>query len=71
MVLNTTMNMATQLCFCEYGNYIIQFILRVGPKVQQEKIHQIIKDNFESLSINKYGSNSVEKFMENITLQDM
>lgn len=54
--------MAKVLCYSEYGNYIIQHILKGG--LDKEVIVDIIMDNLEQLSLNKYGSNTVEKLIE-------
>ncbi|KAM3135332.1 hypothetical protein pb186bvf_012630 [Paramecium bursaria] len=63
-LLNNIMTIAPQLCYQEFGNYIIQFILKFGPMKERQVICEIIRDNFEQLSMNKYGSNTVEKYLE-------
>ncbi|CAK94819.1 unnamed protein product (macronuclear) [Paramecium tetraurelia] len=63
-MMDILMTLACQLCYQEFGNYIIQYILKSGPPKEKQIICQIIKDNFEQLSINKFGSNSVEKYID-------
>lgn len=39
----------------QYGNYIMQYILEKGPAVQKNILFKIIKDNFITLSFNKFA----------------
>ncbi|CAD8044360.1 unnamed protein product [Paramecium primaurelia] len=63
-ILDILISIAYQLCYQEFGNYIIQFLLRTGPQKEKSLICQIIKENFEQLSSNKFGSNTVEKYLD-------
>ncbi|CAD8045632.1 unnamed protein product [Paramecium sonneborni] len=63
-ILDKLISFAYQLCYQEFGNYIIQFLLKRGPQKEKLIICQIIKENFEQLSINKFGSNTVEKYID-------
>ncbi|CAD8132552.1 unnamed protein product [Paramecium pentaurelia] len=63
-IMDILMTLACQLCYQEFGNYIIQYLLKSGPPKEKQIICQIIKDNFEQLSINKFGSNTVEKYID-------
>ncbi|CAD8047593.1 unnamed protein product [Paramecium sonneborni] len=63
-ILDILISFAYQLCYQEFGNYIIQFLLKSGPQKEKIILCQIIKDNFEQLSINKFGSNTVEKYID-------
>ncbi|CAD8137388.1 unnamed protein product [Paramecium pentaurelia] len=63
-ILDILISIAYQLCYQEFGNYIIQYLLRSGPQKEKSLICQIIKENFEQLSSNKFGSNTVEKYLD-------
>ncbi|CAD8139794.1 unnamed protein product [Paramecium octaurelia] len=63
-ILDILISFAYQLCYQEFGNYIIQYLLKSGPQKERLIISQIIKENFEKLSINKFGSNTVEKYID-------
>ncbi|EGR34598.1 pumilio-family RNA binding repeat protein [Ichthyophthirius multifiliis] len=49
------------LCKCQYGNYIIQYIIEKGSNYYKQKMLKIIKENFVCLSLNKFASNVTEK----------
>ncbi|CAD8065158.1 unnamed protein product [Paramecium sonneborni] len=70
-LLDQIMDVSQQLCLCEFGNYIIQFILKSNFKQQKMELLRIIKSNFQTLSYNKYGSNVVEVFLEVIDQEDL
>ncbi|CAD8157000.1 unnamed protein product [Paramecium pentaurelia] len=70
-LLDQIMDVSQQLCICEFGNYIIQFILKSNFKQQKMELFRIIKSNFQTLSYNKYGSNVVEVFLEIIEQEDI
>ncbi|CAD8134882.1 unnamed protein product [Paramecium octaurelia] len=63
-ILDLLISFSYQLCFQEFGNYIIQSLLRSGPQKEKSQICQTIKENFEQLSCNKFGSNTVEKYLD-------
>ncbi|CAD8047404.1 unnamed protein product [Paramecium primaurelia] len=63
-ILDILISIAYQLCYQEFGNYIIQYLLKSGPQKERLIICQIIQENFEKLSINKFGSNTVEKYID-------
>ncbi|CAD8051359.1 unnamed protein product [Paramecium primaurelia] len=70
-LLDQIMDVSQQLCICEFGNYIIQFILKSNFKQQKMELFRIIKSNFQTLSYNKYGSNVVEVFLDVIEQEDI
>ena len=43
------------LCECQYGNYIIQHILELGPSEEKKFLLESIKRNFIKLSLNKFA----------------
>ena len=49
------MENAIKLCECQYGNYIMQYILKSGPLSERTQLYEIIRDNFVSLSLNKFA----------------
>lgn len=49
------------LCECQYGNYIMQYILENGLESEKKKILKVVKDHFVQLSLNKFASNVTEK----------
>ena len=53
------------LCHCQYGNYIIQYIVENGPLEEKNLIMVEIKNNFVELSLDKFASNVVEKAIIN------
>ena len=67
-----TVSLAHILSLSEYGNYIIQHVLKNGPQSEQEALGALIRNNIYALSLNKYGrylsfkscSNTVEKYIE-------
>ncbi|CAD8059289.1 unnamed protein product [Paramecium primaurelia] len=59
-VLQEIMKISQELCTSQYGNYIIQQLLKDGPEVIQIEIQQIIMDKIEEYSLNKFGSNVVD-----------
>ncbi|CAK78999.1 unnamed protein product (macronuclear) [Paramecium tetraurelia] len=63
-ILDLLISFSYQLCNQEFGNYIIQFLLKCGPQKEKSQICQTIKENFEQLSCNKFGSNTVEKYLD-------
>jgi len=52
------------LSYNAFGNYVIQFLLENDSKMQKEIIARVYKDLLK-LSLNKYGSNVVEKCILN------
>ncbi|KAM3132205.1 hypothetical protein pb186bvf_015665 [Paramecium bursaria] len=70
-ILENIIPMAEKLCFSEFGNYIIQHLLKKGQPKYQQYICNIIKANFENLAINKYGSNIVEAMFSIISNEDI
>lgn len=50
-----------KLCECQYGNYIMQYILEKGPEDKKQRIFFLVKDHFSELSVNKFASNVTEK----------
>ncbi|KRX09617.1 Armadillo-type fold [Pseudocohnilembus persalinus] len=52
------------LCECQYGNYIMQYILETGPDDKRSLILEKVKQNFVNLSIDKYASNVTEKSVQ-------
>ncbi|CAD8205664.1 unnamed protein product [Paramecium octaurelia] len=59
-ILIEIMNLAYELCISQYGNYIIQQLLKDGPLVIKNQIQQIIMEKLEEYSLNKFGSNVVD-----------
>ncbi|XP_057496611.1 putative pumilio homolog 8, chloroplastic [Actinidia eriantha] len=47
-----------------FGNYIVQFIMGLGEKSLKERVLAQLRGHYVSLSLNKYGSNVVEKCMK-------
>lgn len=65
------MENAEKLCYCEFGNYLIQYLLRAGKESEiQQSVCKIVRANFEELALNKYGSNVAEVFLEVIGLEE-
>lgn len=50
-----------QCCQCQYGNYLMQFILEKGPQEEKEILFQVLKKNFIKFSLDKFASNVTEK----------
>ncbi|CAD8168310.1 unnamed protein product [Paramecium octaurelia] len=59
-ILFEIMRLAYELCISQYGNYIIQQLLKEGPLVIKNIIQQIIMEKLEEYSLNKFGSNVVD-----------
>ncbi|CAD8070075.1 unnamed protein product [Paramecium primaurelia] len=59
-ILIEIMNLAYELCISQYGNYIIQQLLKDGPFIIKNQIQQIIMEKLEEYSLNKFGSNVVD-----------
>lgn len=54
------MAIAPQLCKCQYGNYIMQYMVGC-PSPCERELFALMQDNFQELSCNKFASNVVEK----------
>ena len=50
-----------KLCTCEYGNYIMQHLIKNGPVKQKASLLKVLEKNFYKLSIQKCGSHVTEK----------
>ncbi|CAD8090030.1 unnamed protein product [Paramecium sonneborni] len=59
-ILIEIMNLVYELCISQYGNYIIQQLLKDGPIHIQNQIQQVIMEKLEEYSLNKFGSNVVD-----------
>lgn len=66
-ILQVCVNNQKNLCNQEYGNHILQYAIR--SKKHITKLMQFIFDNFETLCMNKYSSNTVEKLVEQVINQ--
>ena len=44
-----------QCCQCQYGNYLMQFILEKGPQEEKEILLQVLKKNFIKFSLDKFA----------------
>jgi len=49
------MDRAFECCLCQYGNYLVQYFLKKGLQKEKDSLLEIIKENFISFSIDKYG----------------
>ena len=54
------MNIAPQLCKCQYGNYIMQYMVSCPCHCEKE-LFALMEENFLDLSCNKFASNVIEK----------
>ncbi|KAM3141390.1 hypothetical protein pb186bvf_006508 [Paramecium bursaria] len=61
-IFDEILAMAQELCISQYGNYIIQELLT--QKYIKDQIQSLILSKFEELSINKFGSNVVDKAIQ-------
>lgn len=61
LILKKLLDMVVPLCKCQFGNYIMQYIVEKGPNEEKNAVLSIVKDNFVSLSLDKFASNVVEK----------
>ena len=48
-----------------YGNYVVSHVIEHGESVDRVKITDEIIDDIVELSMHKYGSNVVEKCLQN------
>lgn len=55
------MDTAYQCCQCQYGNYIMQYVLEQGPPEEKALLYDVLRKNFVRLSMNKFSSNVTEK----------
>jgi hypothetical protein len=56
-------SMTLQLAKCQYGNYILQYILDASPE-HFDRIFQLLLSRLPELSCNKFGSNVIEKVIK-------
>ncbi|CAD8177730.1 unnamed protein product [Paramecium pentaurelia] len=59
-ILIEIVRLAYELIISQYGNYIIQQLLKEGPLIIKNIIQQIIMEKLEEYSLNKFGSNVVD-----------
>ena len=59
------MNKSVALCFCQFGNYIMQHLIMKGSQKIKEEIMDQVKNDFVQLSNNKFASNVMEKIIIN------
>lgn len=57
--------MVVPLCKCQFGNYIMQYIVEHGPVEEKNAVLATVKGNFINLSLDKFASNVVEKAIRN------
>lgn len=49
------------LCYCQYGNYLIQHLIEKGQEKYKTQLREILIDKFEPMSCDKFASNVIEK----------
>lgn len=65
LVLKKLLEMVVPLCKCQFGNYIMQYIVEHGPVEEKNAVLAVVKANFINLSLDKFASNVVEKAIRN------
>ncbi len=55
---------ALRLVDDQYGNYILQHLLELGPTVQLKRLRAVFKGKYAELSRRKCASNVVEKSLK-------
>lgn len=63
VLLTKVVNFALLLTEHRYGNYVIQHIIELGLNEVSQRILEKLQGNFASLSLQKFSSNVVEKFL--------
>lgn len=65
LILKRLLEMVVPLCKCQFGNYIMQYIVEHGPVEEKNAVLATVKGNFIALSLDKFASNVVEKAIRN------
>lgn len=61
------MERTVSLCYCQFGNYIMQHLIVKGSEKVRTQILSDITPDFINLSNNKFASNVMEKAVINST----
>ena len=59
LMLKRLLEMVVKLCKCQFGNYIMQYIVEHGPIEEKNAVLATVKANFIALSLDKFASNVV------------
>jgi pumilio RNA-binding family len=65
LILKKLLAMVVPLCKCQFGNYIMQYVVEHGPLEEKNTVLATVKNNFIALSLDKFASNVVEKAIRN------
>ena len=64
MIFENLIDNYYRLCYCQFGNYLIQHLIEKGATKYKKKIREILLKKFLMMSYDKFASNVVEKSID-------